>query len=343
MAGRYSVLSGWHVSIAHSPHSYTPEINGWHPAFLNWQRENSARSALTLNRYSPLIHLYLPSNNSRSHLTFATRVANLVRDMKSFAAPPLLPSHSPSITQTSQRHCALIAEFNMTHPPKHIPPEVREKWLALRQKHQQDTSEFQAQVAKDRAEFESRVERARKGLLARHIDEESDFWSLAGQATKSTVSGTKSNRKQPPHKAKTPATPTSTRPATPGDRPRLFNTPAKASQGPKSSQVPSAATQSRQQFPKRNGAPEVIDLISDDEDGCKPGKKTQATTADVTTATASKQLLVQEIDTQGSSSPDPTSNKPSFAIPGATLELFGGSAMENAVSHAWLAHALAVL
>lgn len=260
----------------------------------------------------------------------------MVHDINSIPAPPLSPSHFPSITTPLRHHRARINGFNMTHPPKHIPPEVREKWLALRQKHQQDTSEFQARVAKDRAEFEFRVETARKGLLARHMDEESDFWRKIDHASKNT-------RKQPPPKAKTPATPTSARPATPSDRPRLSNTPAKAPQGRKSSQVPPAATQSKQQRPKKHGPPEVIDLISDDEDRCAPGKRTQATTANAATATASKQPLVQEIDTQGSSSPDTTPKKPSFTIPGATLELFGGPAVKNAVSHAQLTRTSAVL
>ncbi|KAF1919476.1 hypothetical protein BDU57DRAFT_527483 [Ampelomyces quisqualis] len=227
----------------------------------------------------------------------------------------------------------------MTLPPKHIPPEVHAKWLALRQKHEEDSTDFQCQVKKNRAEFESRVEKARKALLERHINEERDFWSKAGQVPKNTASATKTNPKQPRVTAKSTAkssrqtttaakTPAS-RPATPNDRARPSNAPAKASQGPKSSQVLPTAPKRRKQQPKKNGVLEVIDLISDDEESPTPAKKTRATSVSVATGNAHKQPIVHESDSQEFASHNRAPKKPSFAIPGATLELFGSPSTKH--------------
>lgn len=227
----------------------------------------------------------------------------------------------------------------MNQTPKNVPPEVNAKWLALRRKHQKDTSDFQDRVTKDRAEFESRVERARKGLLAKHMSEERDFWSKVGQVSKSTASANKTATKQPTPTSRgasagsgqqiaTPGRTAASRIATPNEHPR----PADVPQGAKPSQAPAAVPKPKKQRIQKNGPPEVIDLISDDEETQLPTKKSPATIANVAEDTTRKHQIIQECDRQDSTSPENALHRPPFAVPGATLELFGSPSMKNTVS-----------
>jgi hypothetical protein len=226
----------------------------------------------------------------------------------------------------------------MSQPPKNIPHEVNIKWLALRRKHQKDTADFQDRVTKDRAEFESRVERAKNGLLAKHINEERDFWSKAGQVSNSTSSA---NKTTPKPTGKSAAAGSGRQTATPGrtvesriataiEHPR----PANAPQGAKPSQAPAAAPKPKKQRVQKKGPPEVIDLVSDDEEVHTPASKTPATTANVAPGTTRERPILQEYARQDSASPENSPNKPSFAIPSATLELFGSPSIKKVVSNA---------
>lgn len=58
-----------------------------------------------------------------------------------------------------------------------VPAATANAWLTMRRRHEQELAILQRTIAKDRATFEQRVEKAQQDLLSRHWTEEQDFHS----------------------------------------------------------------------------------------------------------------------------------------------------------------------
>jgi hypothetical protein len=228
----------------------------------------------------------------------------------------------------------------MAPPPKDIPPELNAKWLALRKKHQEGSTKFQRELAHNRAEFEARVEKARKALLDKHINEEREFWSKNGKvsaAAKSATPAPKSARSQTAASArastvapKKPSTPaarsSSSRPAVPRFEVDTPVTPSKATPPVKSVQAPSAPTKPSRR-PLQKSKPVFIDLCGDsDDDKPPPTQKTSVAQKTTASSPVQRQPTVQEPIAEEPVSPQQAHCSRSSAIPEATLELFGGGA-----------------
>lgn len=200
----------------------------------------------------------------------------------------------------------------MNKPPADIPPELSADWLALRQEHQKESADFQHYVGKEKAEFDRRAEVARQRLLAKHIGEEQQFWSRHGQTPNSTKDSATTNRMKTPRTA-TPAKSAATPLAkAAGPKAQKQTGLSKASQPTKPAPAPAAPISAKPK-PKarpaqKRGIPEVIDLCSSDEEDEQPvGGATFGQTGDA----------VQTI--------------PTFSIPSASIELFGGKSRKYQV------------
>jgi hypothetical protein len=231
----------------------------------------------------------------------------------------------------------------MTQPPKNIPPDVEAKWLELRQKHLEDSNRFQRDAARKRAEFESRVEKGRKGILEKHMKEESEFWSKHTKASGAARGATKSVRTQPPVSARAstvasrkPPTPAagslSSRPAVPRLEVDPPATPSRALQTAKLLQVPTAPKEQPRRPPQKSGKSEVIDLCSSDDEQQALSKKTPVPPKAVAPCPVQQPSIAQETVAQEPVSPEQVHSSTGFAIPEATLELFGRSAPHRTVS-----------
>ncbi|KAH3940911.1 hypothetical protein HBH98_078240 [Parastagonospora nodorum] len=221
----------------------------------------------------------------------------------------------------------------MTPSAQDVSPEVNPKWLELRQKHQNESNTFQAMVNRNREEFEARVDRQRKDLLALHSKEESEFWSKNTQ-TGAVRAGTKAKfaRTQTPIGSVAPSkkiAPPASRPATPRMSVRPPVTPARPTQHPRYADVPPAPKRPTQRagLNRNSGQPEVIDLCSDDDDDPNVTKKqpiVQKKTAQKPAAKPSNARNATIEDAMAIDGGQVQSSDP-FSIPEATLELFGGS------------------
>lgn len=226
----------------------------------------------------------------------------------------------------------------MAHPPKNILPKLNSKWLALRQQHQNESENFQRMVTKNRAEFEARVDAARKKLLAQHIGEESEFWSQHGQAAapaKTAAPTVQSAQTQPQggvrgsmaasSKKATPIAKTPVpQPATPRMQLQPPVTPSRAPQQPKMQQVPPAPRKPQRQPVQQPGRCEVVDLCSDDDEDISASQNKPAKKPDPLPPVR-QQPVAQEPAAQDSMDIDGASNSTAFSIPEASIELFGGA------------------
>jgi hypothetical protein len=256
---------------------------------------------------------------------------------------PLSPLHHFSILSTPHKHTADTHQISMTQLPKNNTPDVEAKWLALRQKHLEDSNKFQRDAVRKRTEFESRVEKGRKALLDKHMNEESEFWSKHGKASGAAKGAPKSARTQPPVSARasaivprkypTPAADnSSSRPAVPRYEAGPPTTPSQASQSAKSPQVPTTPKEQPRRRLQKSGKSEVIDLCSSDDEKEPPTKKTPVIPKTVAPCPVQEQPIVQEADAQEIVSPRQVHISTGFVIPEATLELFGRSAAHCTVS-----------
>jgi hypothetical protein len=197
----------------------------------------------------------------------------------------------------------------MAQPSQNTSPELQARWLGLRQQHEKQSVNFQAQVAKDTAGFDDavaakratfegnvktqrghlqdRIEHARKELLDAQIRAEQAFWSKHTQAPRAA------NVAAPNPKMRTAAT----------SRP-MSSVPA-ARQAPAQRSSGKAAPRPTQ----KNTVSEFIDLCSDEEE---------------------KAPLPPRHAPQPSKGPQDSS---SYPIPSASIELFGGSSRKSFVSH----------
>jgi hypothetical protein len=191
----------------------------------------------------------------------------------------------------------------MAQPPGNVSPELNAKWLALRQKHQEDSNDFQHAVAKRKSDFDNRVELARKKLLEKHICEESDFWSnharasvTAQTATLATTSArilTSGNAR-----GNTKASRAFTLRAATLRMQHYPTPPSRASQSAKSPQVSQTLTKTRPPPLQRTTIHEVIDLCDSDGDDISPVKKAPVVRKPVAQVLAHQQPVVQEPATQ---------------------------------------------
>jgi hypothetical protein len=219
----------------------------------------------------------------------------------------------------------------MAIPLQNIPAELNDEWLALRQKHQDESTDFQRVIVKKRAEFESRAEKARKALLAQHIKEEREFWSRIDGAHKGPPSATKTGQVQTSGTAKSNAAMSRTL-AAPSRTPGSV-TPLRALQASPHS------TRSNPRRTQNKGVSVVINLCSDDEEDPTPTKRTATLHKAATTDTVCQQAIVQESVPQVSASSDQV-RKSTSIVPEATIQFFGGNPVNYPVSAYYLIIAL---
>jgi hypothetical protein len=230
----------------------------------------------------------------------------------------------------------------MVPPPKDVTPDVNSKWLALRQKHQEDTDEFQRDVTRRRAEFESRIVLSRKRLLQKHIGEEAEFWGGHGRGpsvAKSATPARNTVRFQTPTSAQVYST-TSEKTATPVPpcpTPKKTQqlppvTPRKAPQPTKANQAPPAPTKSRPLASQKQGVREVIDLCDSDDDDLPVAKKTPVLRKPMAQSSGRQRPIVHEPEHQDSEMSEATFEDIRSTIPQATLELFGDRMTKHLVN-----------
>jgi hypothetical protein len=238
----------------------------------------------------------------------------------------------------------------MAPPSTDVAPDVNAKWIALRQKHQEDSKKFHQEVVKNREEFEARVKKAHVALLNKHMTEEREFWAKNANGSRVAKSATpisKAARTQTPASArastvatKKPSTPAASVPSSRVAVPRFEVdspvTPSKASQTVKSSKPSPTPTKPTRRPPQKGGKPLIIDLCGDsDDEKPSPSKKTPA--APNTTSPSPVQQepfeVVQDFILEDRMSPGQGHSRMGSAMPEATLELFGGGASTRSVSY----------
>jgi hypothetical protein len=216
----------------------------------------------------------------------------------------------------------------MAQPPGNVSPELNAKWLALRQKHQEDSNDFQHAVAKNKSDFDNRVELARKKLLEKHIREESEFWSNHARASvtaQTATLATNSARILTSGNARgnTKASRASTLRAATLKMQHYPTTPSRASQSAKSPRPPPL---------QRTTIHEVIDLCDSDGDDISSVKKAPVMRKPVAQVLAHQQSVVQEPATPGHELLKQVQNSALSSIPEANIEFFGGNVINRAVS-----------
>jgi hypothetical protein len=228
---------------------------------------------------------------------------------------------------------------------KNLPPEINSKWLALRQKHQEDSSDFQRAVTKSKAEFDARVELARKKLLQKHMSEESEFWNNHGRGpavAKDPASASKSAKLQTPATAKKniAASRTATipvpkaanfRPPTSSTQRHLPTTPLKASQSVNAARTPQAPTKSRLRPAQKQRLHEVVDLCSSDDEDNLPFAETPIVPKYVAQSPVRDRSAIQGLAHQEPKLSEQVQSDATYPVLGATIELFGGNMAKNSV------------
>lgn len=224
-------------------------------------------------------------------------------------------------------------------PTQDASPEVNPKWLELRQKHQNQSTTFQAMINRNREEFEARVDRQRKDLLAQHSKEERDFWSKnARSGAVRAETKAKFARTQTPRGSVAPskkAAPPVSRPATPRMSVQPPVTPARPTQHPRYADVPPAPKRPTQRPISRrsSGQPEVIDLCSDDDDDPYVTKEQPVVQKKTAQEPAFQPPKPRNATVEDAMDIDEAQMQPSdpFSMPEATLELFGSSSSKTFV------------
>jgi hypothetical protein len=220
----------------------------------------------------------------------------------------------------------------MASPSKNIPADINAEWLALRQKHQVESSNFQHAVARRKADLDDHAERARKVLLAKHLQEERDFWSRNDEARKGASSTAKAGQAQTlgstKSNGKTAATPARRAPV------RFSMTPPRTSSLAGSSLPPPRLTKATNPNPRRTqnqGVSEVINLCSDDEEDSPPTKELPAMRQAPAINTMPQQYTVKQPVAQKSAASEQM-RKSVSVIPEATMQFFGDSPANCSVS-----------
>jgi hypothetical protein len=225
----------------------------------------------------------------------------------------------------------------MAQPPGNVSPELNAKWLALRQRHQEDSNDFQHAVAKSKSDFDNRVELASKKLLEKHIREESEFWNnhaRASVAAQTATLATNSARILTSGNARenTKASRASTLRAATLRMQHYPTTPSRVFQSAKSPQVSQTLTKTRPPLLQRTTIDEVIDLCDSDGDDISPVKKAPVVRKPVAQVLAHQQPVVQEPATPGHESFKQVQNSALSSIPEANIEFVGGNVINRAVS-----------
>jgi hypothetical protein len=229
----------------------------------------------------------------------------------------------------------------MIPPLEDITPEVNSEWLALRQKHREDTDEFQRAITRRRAEFESRIDLSRKKLLQQYIGEEAEFWGAHGRGpcvaksatspwniarskTSITVQANATALENTPTPAPLHLIPKKTQQAPPA-------TPRKAPQPAKATKVPPAPTKAQPRASQKQVVREVIDLCDSDDDDLSIAKKMPVIRKPIAQSPTHQRSMIDEVDQQDSDTSETASKSIRPTIPQATLELFGDKMTKHLV------------
>ncbi|KAH7392419.1 hypothetical protein DE146DRAFT_758141 [Phaeosphaeria sp. MPI-PUGE-AT-0046c] len=245
---------------------------------------------------------------------------------------------------------------------RNVPPEIDAKWMEFRRKHEEETDNFQRNVAKNRAQFENRVDKAKQSLLVKHLEEERMFWSKNGpgsrisrtpapaarnsqvqttrkpQGTATPARGIPAPSKAPtPSKVPAPAKkPASAKPTAPAKTPVPTWTPGPAPALPRMAVLPARKTASqthtqesaRPSMPsprvaRKGGDNEVIVLSSDDEADPIPSKKKSAAPTKISTVS-------KPVDTNTAQPPKPTQESivQEYASPESVINKFSSTLPE---------------
>ncbi|KAF2032140.1 hypothetical protein EK21DRAFT_87516 [Setomelanomma holmii] len=218
---------------------------------------------------------------------------------------------------------------SMAQCPSHLTPGVNREWLALHQKHEQEIGKFKEEVAKARVDLEKRAEAARQRLLAKHMNEENEFWRNNGRAT-TTTNPTASDSRTTPTQLRGAAAPTASAPTSrpntarpqPGSRPS--NPPPKATR-PNASHT---ANPARPEPSQKKSVPEVIDLCDLDEDVQQPRVEKSIPPKTSAQPAVAQQQIEQDAVTEETIDGycmQQTQTGSVFSIPSASLKLFGSS------------------
>jgi hypothetical protein len=262
-----------------------------------------------------------------------------------------------SLTSTSLQHPLLLLVASLQHcqiiqimaqPPTGIPADLRPRWIAMHQVHEQRIQDFKDKVQADRitltrkierdmAEFDKRVELAKESLLARNFREEAQLWNgnhaaQASGASRAATAAPTGSARMPPPVARATATP-ARRPETPKGRqpPKAPATPVRPAETPRVPPAPKKAAP-RPNPSRNNGAPEVIDLCDSDEDKQRPAQKKPVAPRKpvvqqpVTSAPPVQNPTVEDADDcmeVDEASEAVQTGAPATFMPEATISLFG--------------------
>lgn len=218
---------------------------------------------------------------------------------------------------------------------------ANEPWLALRSKHQEELHRFQQEVEKSKAELAQKIQAARVKLRDKHKREEEKFWTgKNGRTTAATAQNTSGSSAPSTMPSAVQSAPKKAQ----QQPPKTSSTSAKAPQPIKPGQSRPALKNPPQSRPtqKKKTTIEVIDLVSDHEDdvpliqkeasanGAAQVGQTPASTQTHETTTASSEA--QKPSNTVSAASNLQSETPTFTIPSASLELFGGKPKSYYVS-----------
>jgi hypothetical protein len=222
----------------------------------------------------------------------------------------------------------------MAQPPKYVPPEINSKWLALRQKHQEDSNDFQRAVTKSRVDFDSRGEESefwsnheREPAIAKDATPAMDSARLQAPATTKNNITVSRTTAIPLHRISTSP------PSTPRMQQLLPTTPLKASQLVDGARAPSAPTKSRSRPAQKQGIHAVIDLCNSDDDDDIPPAKASIVQKHVAQPPIRHEPAIRGIAHQEFQSSEPMQSNATYSVPEATLELFGGNTTKRSVGH----------
>jgi hypothetical protein len=209
----------------------------------------------------------------------------------------------------------------MASPSKNMPADINAEWLALRQKHQDESNNFQRAVARGKAEFDDRAERARKNLLAKHLQEERDFWSRNDEARKGASSTAKAGQAQTLGSTKSNG--------------KTAVTPARTSSSAGSSLPPPHLAKATNVNPRRTQSKlvsEVINLCSDDEEDSPPTKGLPTMRQAPMVNTMPQESIVKKPVAQKSAASEQMRKSSTSVIPEATMQFFGDRTANCSVS-----------
>jgi hypothetical protein len=188
-----------------------------------------------------------------------------------------------------------------------------EPWLSLRRRHDAELRDFQQQVQEQKTKFFENVQRARAKLLAKHAEQEGDFWSKAGGSANLGTNNVTASKTGVQNQAN-----------------KYLPVPNRITLGlaqtPKPVPPKPISTTPAPRLAHKSAAVTYIDLCSDDDEPVVVQKKPDLKIAATPALNVSKRLS----NTHASAAV--TNETSVYPIPSANLELFGNFSEVSHVS-----------